>query len=1212
MKTSFLNQYRISPLLGAIVLLIIFTTQNVTKAGIADNSSNVQQTLQENQQKWQQSGINRYQFTVQKTCFCPLSDTLPIIFTVNNNQVIDSRYDCSKFQFIRPEPLCDEKPAARFDQTVDSLFQIILDGIDNNADKITVDYDLKYGFPSQIGIDFIELAADDEVSYLISDFKKINSESFSAKTSVAMINHQWKSLSIPIDNPDTVVFYSAPSSVGSDRGVVRLRKGVSSYEGRFGEWTNHNGVHVDELIHLITTTTGYWRFENNQIEVGTAQVSGTEQWHTINFSGMFSTPPQVITSLQTANGGDGVSVRVRNITQTSMQVQLVEQDSKKFSGHVTEVLAFLAIASSSDSFSPTDGIDIKLPTLNNPMQINHQWLTVMPGYQLRLEEDQTSDQEVFHLLEHLHLIKVGPVLLSQLVSDIGNDNAVLRAKTDFSEALNQKQQVINQLTSDKRCDSTAQCKEIAFGSKPCGGPWSYLVFSNRQTDESGLTTEVTDYNELQRLQNEIDGAVSDCAVVTPSFPVCSNNQCVPGEQPPPSSSAANLTRFNSDVELEAFIKQGLKATPGFSTFEVAFSPGIPIAFSPAPSTDTNNSFSTTNIQESGVHEADFIKSDGNFMYVGDPVNKQIRILQMFRNPYRAVPQASIEAESENSRLNGLYLLSDRGQNRPDLLTTIRSDFKNAQPVDFAIAPLAPLDLWYYPWYWMNQETKISLFNVSTPSNPQLLKTLTIDGTLLASRLIDEALYVVTRFVPDIQPLLDPAEQTPELREQNINVVIDQAKLSDLLPTVTITNGQQTGLSAPLINTQQTFLPTLPEPFHSSDLLTISRFDLSNPDSLPQTTTLVGSSDTVYVSKKALYIATSIYGYEKSIGILNAVRNGTPPPEDVEIFIPRHTTQIHKIKLTAEQPEYSGSGSVEGLLTGNDDLRRFRFSENEDTLRVVTTGQWGEMGEHRVTILQENQDGNLLEVSHLPNQQRPQRIGKPNEQLHATRYVNDRLFIVTFLKIDPLITVDLSDMFDPKIEGELEIPGYSDYLHPINENLLLGVGKHTSPAEGRGDGRFAWFQGIRLGLFDVSSTGAAKELDTVVIGERGSESDLLYDIHAFSFLPASQPLQQPFKFTIPVSIIGETFPSLTITDPTAFKDWSHTGLFLFEVDPTAADPSFKHIGEIKSGQPDSSQQFQDSSVGTNRAVLFDDGLFYSHNQKIWSSNWITPELAVGPQ
>ncbi len=1209
-NANLLIKRRLIHLYCIIIGLLFFTSNFPIHAGILSEINHTQQTLFENQQKWQQSGLTNYTFTVQKTCFCPQSDSLPIQFNIESSQVIDSSYDCSGINFIRPEPLCDERPDSRLNQTVESLFQIIQGGIDNNADKITVEYNPTYGFPTSIFIDFIELAVDDEVNYQISDFQPTSNAPLKIKTSTVLINHQWKQVNTGSNNSNSVIFYSAPSSVGGQRGVVRMRGDSANPQFRFQEWSNYDGTHVDEQIGYVSINKGHWQTDQYQIEVGTTEISGTERWVTVNFPTSFSEPPQVIADIQTANGADAVSVRIRNITKSSMEIQLVEEDIKKFSGHVTEVVGYLLVASSSASFEVEGGQKIELLSKDQAFLINHVWQSLATGLWIRIEEDLTLDLETFHLKELVHLLRIGKVYLSQIVSDNGSDNGVLRSKSEFFEDLNRKESLIKALVANKSCDSNEQCQEIAYGSKPCGGPWSYLIYSTNNTNQATLTSEVTAFNELQRLQNEKEGAVSDCSVVVPSFPVCSNSLCVEGDQPPPSTEASNLTRFESDQTLEMFIKAGLMEMPGFISPGIAFGPGSPLVeFSPAAPSDANGRFSTTNIQETGVDEADFLKSDGQFMYVGDSGNQQIRVLKMHSEPYRVTQQATIEDGSDNARLSGLYLLTDREQQLPDLLTTIHTNFEQAQqPFNLSFAP----EPWFYPWFWMNQVVEINLYNVEVPSTPQRFKTYSIEGSLLASRLIGDSLYVVTRFIPNIQPLLATPDQTLEEREKERELLIQQASLSDLLPSVSSSIDDQTETKTTLVNSQQTFLPPLPDQFHSSDLLTISRFDLSNPDSPPKTTTLVGNSDTIYVSRDAIYLATSIFGYEKSVAVLDAVQNDTVPPQNVEIFIPNHTTQIHKIKMTKDQPEYMGSGTIEGILSGNDDLRRFRFSEYNNILRVVTTGQWGEMGEHRVTLLQENQVGNLDEISHLPNSRRPQRIGKPNEQLYATRYVNNRLFIVTFLKVDPLIAVDLSDKTDPKIEGELEIPGYSDYLHPINENLLLGIGKHTAPAGTRGDGRFVWFQGIRLGLFDVSSTEGPKELDTIVIGERGSQSETLFDIHSFSFLPADQQGEKPFKFTIPISVYGATFPSLNNPNPTDQKDWSHTGLYLFEVDTTAPKPAFKTSGVIKAAERNNSQQFQNGSVGTNRAVLFDDGLFYSHNQEIWSSDWLTPAQAIGPQ
>jgi len=1162
----------------------------------------VQQTLSANQLKWQQSAIDAYRFTVRKSCFCPLSDTLPIQFMVENNQLTDSAYDCSNLNFIRAEPLCDEQPASRLNQTTDSLFQIIQNAINQKADVINVDYDQTYGYPTSIAIDFITLAADDEISYQVSDFIPQRQNPLKIELSHGIINHQWTPVSINSSAGKSVIFYSAASSIGGQRGVVRMKSASTGYQFKFQEWSNLDGWHVNERIDLVAIPDGRWNLFDHEIAVGTTNVSGTEQWKTVSFSTPFKTPPQVLLALQTANGGDAVSVRVRNITTTSMQIQLVEEDKKKFSGHVSETVGYLLIASSSPSFT-IDGVDIALLSNSTPFSINHHWQSIADDYMLRLEEDHTTDQETFHVREAIHVIRMGQAYFSQMVSDNGNDNAVLRSSSSY-DALIKQQRLIDTLVADTSCDSDQQCQEIAFGAKPCGGPWSYLIYSTRQTNQATLTSEVATYNDLQTLKNQKDGAVSDCSVVLPSFPVCSGNTCVPGnQQPPVSATMPQLRHFESDQALEFFIKRGLMKIPDIGANQIDFSP-IPVGFSPPAATSSTDRFSTTNIQETGVDEADFLKTDGRYMYTGEPGNKQIRVLEMHSEPFRVTQQSVIELDADNTDLRGLYLLTKRSNQQPDVLAAIQSGSLPATgPVNIGFSPPG---LWYYPWFWMNQITQIDLYNVTIPSQPKQTKTITIDGALLASRLIDESLYVVTRYVPSITPFADPQQPTNRIEK------ILQTDLSELLPTVSIQTATGTGSKQTLVETQQTFLPPLPGDFNSTDLLTISRFDLGNLDAAPKTTTIIGNSDTIYVSRDAVYLATSLYGYEKSIAILDAVQNNTVPADTVDIFIPKNTTQIHKIKLTTTQPEYSGSATIEGLLTGNDDLRRFRLSEHNAILRVVSTGQWGKMGEHRVTLLQQNPTGDLEEISHLPNSERPQPLGKPNEQIHAVRFANDRLFIVTFLQVDPLIAIDLSDTSDPKIQGELEIPGYSDYLHPINDNLLLGIGKHAVPAQGPGDGRFAWFQGIRVGLFDISSLAGPKELDTIVIGERNSQSEILYDIHAFSLLPADSQLQQPFKFTVPISVYGKTFPGLTPFNPTAPTRWSHTGLYLFEVDTNAEKPALKNIGVIKSAQNTGNIQFQDPGIGINRAVLLNDGVFYSHNQRVWSADWLTPDQAIGPQ
>jgi len=110
-------------------------------------------------------------------------------------------------------------------------------------------------------------------------------------------------------------------------------------------------------------------------------------------------------------------------------------------------------------------------------------------------------------------------------------------------------------------------------------------------------------------------------------------------------------------------------------------------------------------------------------------------------------------------------------------------------------------------------------------------------------------------------------------------------------------------------------------------------------------------------------------------------------------------------------------------------------------------------------------------------------------------MGDKGYIVTFKKTDPLFVLDLSDPTNPTILGKLKIPGYSDYLHPIDENHLIGLGKDTVEST---YGDFAWYQGIKMAIFDVSDVNNPIELHKIIIGDRGTDSYALHDHKAFLY------------------------------------------------------------------------------------------------------------------
>jgi len=181
-----------------------------------------------------------------------------------------------------------------------------------------------------------------------------------------------------------------------------------------------------------------------------------------------------------------------------------------------------------------------------------------------------------------------------------------------------------------------------------------------------------------------------------------------------------------------------------------------------------------------------------------------------------------------------------------------------------------------------------------------------------------------------------------------------------------------------------------------------------------------------------------------------------------------------------------------------------MSEHEGLLRVLSftgqTGWFGPVGTTQqgapspatLTVLREDAaNRSLVAVSTLPNERRPALLGKAGEQVYAVRFDGDRAYLVTFRQVDPLYVLDLADPTDPKVAGELTIPGYSDYLFPLADGKLLGVGKDATDA--------GLMQGVKVGLFDVADPAQPRALSSFSLGGRGTTSALDSSRHGISLL-----------------------------------------------------------------------------------------------------------------
>jgi len=218
--------------------------------------------------------------------------------------------------------------------------------------------------------------------------------------------------------------------------------------------------------------------------------------------------------------------------------------------------------------------------------------------------------------------------------------------------------------------------------------------------------------------------------------------------------------------------------------------------------------------------------------------------------------------------------------------------------------------------------------------------------------------------------------------------------------------------------------------------------------------LQGYASTMYVSQNNIYLTYSTYNIQTQ----------------------DQATEIHRINIDKSEIDYQASGKVPGYV-----LNQFSMDEYDSYFRIATTES---PLRNSVYILNTelNTVGSLEDLA-------------PGETLHSARFMGNRGYLVTFKKTDPLFVIDLTNPTNPQVLGQLKVTGYSDYLHPYDENHIIGIGKETQEAE---EGNFAWYQGVKISLFDVTDVTTPREISKYEIGDRGTDSPILQDHKAFLF------------------------------------------------------------------------------------------------------------------
>jgi len=576
----------------------------------------------------------------------------------------------------------------------------------------------------------------------------------------------------------------------------------------------------------------------------------------------------------------------------------------------------------------------------------------------------------------------------------------------------------------------------------------------------------------------------------------------------PETGSSKLIPFSSEKELADYLSGEIqRRNASVSAFDRAaddgdavFDGGAPPTAAPGngsgaeggdqSSTDTNGHSGTT-IQEVGVDEADVVKTDGDFVYVIDngaangsvlrivavdtagpmtlasetPLdgygqqiylyNDKIIALTSTGGGYYAVPfgiepmPVDVAVDEVAGDAGGVGTAdSEPGQSVPDDGTTVPDTppTVDAEPDVDGVAP---------PYMFERPKTIVTILDVSDRAAPVVLSKTAFDGTQSSSRLIDGVLHLI---VSNYQSYY--YDVFPRLGSPDLDASIEDT--AAVLPKYTHVAADGTENSGNVVTWETMYRPEDPDGF---GVVTVISLDVDDNASFTSIG-VAAEPGLVYSSTGALYLTDTAYNFSGG---------------------QRETTDIYKFTYEGRGATAAATGSVPGRV-----LNQYSMGEYEGKLRLASTigAQWGPFGQvspssNNVYVL--GQDEASLDV-----------IGSvtgiaPGETIQSARFMGPRGYVVTFLQKDPLFTLDLADPTNPQIVGELEVPGFSTFIVPMDDNHLLTIGQYVPPP-----GEFG-ASGVQLSIYDITDFSKPTVLSNVVLGQdTGAWSEAIGDPKAFTY------------------------------------------------------------------------------------------------------------------
>lgn len=462
--------------------------------------------------------------------------------------------------------------------------------------------------------------------------------------------------------------------------------------------------------------------------------------------------------------------------------------------------------------------------------------------------------------------------------------------------------------------------------------------------------------------------------------------------------------------------------------------------------EQQSDYSGTNLQVQGVDEADVVKTDGQYIY---QVNND-RIVVAKAYPADKMEIVSVlDFTDDNFTPQEIYL-------NGDFLVATGSFYEKIGDI-VPYEKVAEERMYLRPPYYEQKSiVKAIVFDISNKANIREIREVEIEGNYVSSRMIGSVLYMVSNKYQNYYYInyADQELQTPIYRDS-------------------LEGKEYVNIGCPDIR----YFPDSVE----SNYMIVSAFDISKEEKA-NIQTYLGAGENIYVSNENLFVAVSKFNYEVMAFEDTGVATDAAKPAIAPAYVEQRETSVYKFSLDGSKITYLNKGLVPGLI-----LNQFSMDESKGYFRIATTtgNEWGtgaNASGNNLYILDDamNICGKLEGIA-------------PGERIYSVRFMGDRGYIVTFKTVDPLFVIDLKEPTRPEILGALKIPGYSDYLHPYDENHIIGFGKDTIELSGGG-----YYMGMKLALFDVSDVSNPIQKFSEVIGDRGTDSELLRNHKALLF------------------------------------------------------------------------------------------------------------------